>query len=373
MKNFYRDTWAEINLDGIYENMTAIRATVPKETRVFAAVKANAYGHGDIEVAKTALKAGAYGLVVALLDEALALRESGVTAPILVLGATRSADAGLAAKKNISLTVFQAEWLEQAENTIEKGERLSVHIKCDTGMGRIGIREINELLKLEEMLDQSPRFTFDGIFTHFATADQIDEQYYKYQLETFKEMLRSLRHKPPFIHAANSAAALCHNDSIFNAVRIGIALYGLSPSEEMKSFIPHALREAFSLHTKIVHVKKLKAGDSVGYGSSYTAESDEWIATIPIGYADGWIRRLSGQEVLVDGERVPIVGKICMDQTMIRLSRHMPLGTTVTLIGKQQDQFISVDEIAKKLDTINYEVTCTITGRVPRVYINKKK
>lgn len=371
-RHFYRDTWAEIDLDNLHDNTAAICEFLPEDTKVFAAVKANAYGHGAIDAAHTVLEAGAHGLVVAFLDEALTLRENGITAPILILGATRAEDAGIAATHDISVTVFQMEWLKEAIAYIDESHPLRVHIKCDTGMGRIGIKEISEMQKMEEILKESIQFIFEGIFTHFATADEEDESYYQKQLATFKQFLNALTSQPPYIHAANSAAALCHNDALFNSVRVGIALYGLSPSEEMKSHFPIERKEVLSLHSKIIHVKKMNVGESVGYGAGYIADGEEWIATIPIGYADGWIRKLSGQEVIANGERVPIVGRICMDQTMIKLPRHMPVGTKVTLIGRQENQFISIDDIAKKLDTINYEVTCTITDRVPRVCKRRK-
>ena len=368
---FYRDTWAEIDLDALYENMSGIRKGLPQKTNVFAAVKANAYGHGDIQTAKALLKAGVHGFVVALLDEALILRKSGIKAPILVLGATRPRDAGLAARFNISLTVFQIEWLHEAARTLALGERLLLHLKCDTGMGRIGIRSTDELQEIESFInhpDQSDRMMLEGIFTHFATADEADNSYYKRQLFRFEQFVAHLAVLPPYIHAANSAASLYHKDSIFNAVRIGIAMYGLSPSKDVKPVHPFKSKEMFSLHSKIIHVKKLSAGESVGYGSTYTADQDEWIATLPIGYADGWVRKLQGQHVLVAGEKAPIVGRICMDQLMIGLPHFIEVGTKATLIGRQGSQVITVDDIADKLDTINYEVVCMISNRVPRIY-----
>lgn len=367
----YRDTWAEVNLDYLYDNTVSICKHLPDNTNVFAAVKANAYGHGDIQTASTVLEAGAHGLVVAFLDEAIALRKSGIIAPILVLGSTRARDAGVAAEHHISLAVYQIEWLKEAIPMIAPNDSLRVHIKCDTGMGRIGLKESAEVREMEKILLASNQLFFEGIFTHFATADQHDSNYYQTQLNTFKSLLSSLKTRPTYVHAANSAAALFHNDAIFNTVRIGIALYGLSPSEEMKPLFPFQRKEVLSLHTKITHIKQICTGESVGYGAGYTATSDEWIATVPIGYADGWIRKLQGQEVLAEGERVPIVGRICMDQTMVKLPRHMPLGTEITLIGAQGTQFISIDEIAEKLETINYEVTCLITPRVPRVYVRE--
>ena len=178
--------------------------------------------------------------------------------------------------------------------------------------------------------------------------------------------------KPPYIHAANSAASLRFPEADFNAIRMGISMYGLSPSQEMLGLLPFPLKQAISLKTKIVAVKQLAKGDSVSYGATYTASEDEWIATLPIGYADGWIRKLQGQEVIVEGQRVPIVGRICMDQCMIKLPSPFPVGTEVTLIGENGNESISVDEIAAKLETINYEVTCMLGARVPTVISEKR-
>lgn len=369
MQEFHRDTWAEVNLDNIYDNVASMKQMLPPEVKMFAVVKANAYGHGDFEVASTALKAGADFLAVAFLDEALALRKKGITAPILVLGASKPESAGIAADALVSLTVFSVDWLKQAKKYLNDEQNLHVHVKIDSGMGRIGVRSKDDLMNLESLLKRESCFTFEGIFTHFATADQLDTTYFNKQLDTFKQMVSSLKKLPEIVHAANSASALRFTEPLFNAIRFGISMYGLSPSPEMKSILPYDLKEVFSLKTKIVHVKQLSRGDSVSYGATYTAQEDEWIATLPIGYADGWIRKLQGQEVIVAGEKASIVGKICMDQCMIKLSKPLPIGTEVTLIGESQGLSISVDEIATKLDTINYEIPCMITSRVPRVYI----
>ncbi|USK87202.1 alanine racemase [Peribacillus asahii] len=368
MQGFHRDTWAEVNLDYIYENVVSMKKILPQDVKMFAVVKANAYGHGDYEVANTALKAGANFLAVAFLDEALALRNKGITAPILVLGASRPEDAGMAAEAHISLTVFSQEWLEQAKQYVGEKQVLHVHIKCDSGMGRIGVRTPEELQALEQWLSNELRFRFVGVFTHFATADELNLSYYQQQLNTFKMLLSSLRKLPELVHAANSAASLRFTDPLFNAVRFGISMYGLSPSLDIKQLLPFTLKEAFSLKTKIVHVKRLNKGDHVSYGATYTAAEEEWVATLPIGYADGWIRKLRSQDVIVAGEKAPIVGRICMDQCMIKLSQPLPIGTEVTLIGESDGLAISVDEIAATLETINYEVTCMIAARVPRVY-----
>jgi alanine racemase len=365
---FYRDTWAEVDLDCIHANVTSIKKHLPQEVKMIAVVKANAYGHGDVHVAETALEAGAAYLAVAFMDEAISLRNKGITAPILVLGAARPEDIQVAAKFDITLTVFQKEWLTEALKYVKIEDKISFHIKVDTGMGRIGVRSETELTAVEQIISENDQFNLEGIFTHFATADELEETYMYHQLALFESMINVLKVQPKYVHSSNSAAALRYPKTYFNAVRIGIAMYGLTPSLEMEKEIPFQLREAFSLHSRLVHVKKLPKGEKVSYGATYETGEDEWIGTIPIGYADGWIRKLQGQEVLVRGSRSPIVGRICMDQCMIRLPENVPVGTTVTLIGGQEDQFISVNEIAKKLDTINYEIPCIIASRVPRLY-----
>lgn len=365
---FYRDTWAEVDLDCIHANVTSIKKHLPQEVKMIAVVKANAYGHGDVHVAETALEAGAAYLAVAFMDEAISLRNKGITAPILVLGAARPEDIQVAAKFDITLTVFQKEWLTEALKYVKIEDKISFHIKVDTGMGRIGVRSVTELTAVEQIISENDQFNLEGIFTHFATADELEETYMYHQLALFESMINALKVQPKYVHSSNSAAALRYPKTYFNAVRIGIAMYGLTPSLEMEKEIPFQLREAFSLHSRLVHVKKLPKGEKVSYGATYETGEGEWIGTIPIGYADGWIRKLQGQEVLVRGSRSPIVGRICMDQCMIRLPENVPVGTTVTLIGGQEDQFISVNEIAKKLDTINYEIPCIIANRVPRLY-----
>ncbi|GAJ39915.1 alanine racemase [Parageobacillus caldoxylosilyticus NBRC 107762] len=372
MNSFYRDTWAEIDLDAIYYNVSQLKKLLPDETCIMAVVKANAYGHGDAQVAKTALEAGASYLAVAFLDEALALREKGITAPILVLGASRPSDVHLAAKHKISLTVFQPDWVEQAADLYKGTERVRFHLKMDTGMGRLGVREEAETKRIVELIDGHPYFSLEGVYTHFATADEINTDYFSFQYRRFLQMLEWLPYKPPMIHCGNSATALRFPDKVFNMVRFGISMYGLSPSPAIKPYLPYELKEAFSLHSRLVHVKKLQPGEKVSYGATYTAETEQWIGTVPIGYADGWLRKLQNFHVLVNGKKAPIVGRICMDQLMIRLPEPMPVGTKVTLIGRQGDEYISVDDVAQYLGTINYEVPCTVSYRVPRIFFRNK-
>lgn len=365
---FYRDTWAEVDLDKIIYNVSQLKKQLPNDVQMIAVVKANAYGHGDVQVARAALEAGATYLAVAFLDEAIALRNKGITAPILVLGVSRPEDTPVAFKNNITLTVFRYEWLQQAKGMLGEGEKLSIHIKIDTGMGRIGVRSEEELRSIEELVETSGSFLFEGIYTHFATADELEEGYFRKQLSRFHKLLSYVKVKPDMVHASNSAASFRFGEATFNAVRFGIGMYGLTPSLEMEPLLPFPLQQAFSLHTRLVHVKKLEKGESVSYGATYTAEEPEWIGTLPIGYADGWIRKLHGQEVLIEGKRVPLVGRICMDQCMVRLPKELPVGTLVTLIGEQEAADISMNEIATKLETINYEVPCMISNRVPRIY-----
>src|SRR5690606_32543393 len=245
---------------------------------------------------------------------------------------------------------------------------VAIHIKVDTGMGRIGVQTEEELFELLTELNLSDSFIFEGIFTHFAKADSKDTEYYQTQLERFLRTLEVVKEKPRWIHASNSAASLLHETGQFNLARIGIAMYGLTPSPEIADILPVKLQGALSLHSTLIHVKKVPKGANISYGCTYEAEEEEWIGTIPIGYADGWIRALQGQEVLVNGLRAPIVGRICMDQCMVKLPGKMPIGTKVTLIGKSGHEEITVDEIAKKLGTINYEVACMISSRIPRIY-----
>lgn len=370
---YYRDTWAEINLDCITYNVQSMKKLVKKDVCVIAVVKANAYGHGDIETAEAALEAGATHLAVATLDEAFALRRKGITAPLLVLGATRPRNAQAAADAEIALAVFQSSWLKEAQSLLNEASRLKVHLKFDSGMGRIGIRSKEELADVQSLLEGEKRITLEGVFTHFATADELNNEYFESQFARFQEMISWMKHKPDFIHCSNSAAGLRFSAAHLHAVRLGIAMYGLVPSPEMESELPFPLKEAFSLHTKLVHVKKLNKGEKISYGATYEASADEWIGTLPIGYADGWIRKLQGQHVLIDGKRVPIVGRICMDQCMIKLPYELPVGTKVTLIGRQGEEVIPVNDIAAKLETINYEVVCQFGARVPRVYMRDGK
>ena len=368
----YRDTWAEINLDHIKHNVEQFKQHLPPTTGIMAVVKANAYGHGDSQVAEVALRAGATSLAVAFLDEAIRLRQAGIQAPILVLGSTRAKDAKVAVQYNISLNVHDSDWIGKAIEYLQEeniAKPLNIHVKIDTGMGRLGIRSKEEMREVEYILKNQSCIQLEGVFTHFSSADEPDLSKTRNQLLKFREILDTMEYLPPCIHTSNSAAAMRYPDAFFNTIRLGISMYGLSPSPEIANELPVSLKPALALYTKVKQIKRIDAGDTVGYGATYEAEEPEWIATLPIGYADGWIRKLSGQSVLITGKRAPIVGRICMDQCMVKLDQYVPEDSLVTLIGSDGDECITVDEIADKLETINYEVVCHLSGRIPRVYI----
>ncbi|MEH6649421.1 MAG: alanine racemase [Motiliproteus sp.] len=365
---FYRDTWAEIDLDRIFHNVSQIKAHSGLEY-LFAVVKANAYGHGDVEVARTALEAGATHLAVALLDEAIHLRRAFEQTPILVMGPIRVEDIGVAAKLNIAITAHDLDWVEaaagyQGEKEAEgESAPVDIHIKLDTGMNRIGMRQQHQFAEACRLLRSNSAFNLCGLFTHFATADG-DETIYQQQLENFDRLTRDTDlGQFELIHQSNSAAMLRHaRQSCCNAGRLGIAMYGLPPSDDLQ--LPFELQQAFSLHTRITQVKAITTGDKVGYGATYQADCDQHVATLPVGYADGWLRYHQDREIEISGKRFPLIGRICMDQSMIRVDANITAGTQVTLLG----DLITVTDAANDLNTINYEITCSISERVPRLY-----
>ncbi len=371
--HFYRDTWVEIDLDCIFENVKNMKSFLPDQVDIMAVVKANAYGHGDVEVAKTALEAGATHLAVAFIDEGISLRQGGIDAPILVLGASRPTDVMIAAEHDISLTIYSQEGLDEVIENYHSNTPLTLHLKLDTGMGRLGVKEKDELQAILKTIEQHPKVQLEGVFTHFATADEIDISYFDQQYQNFLQMLEWIPNKPKLIHCGNSATGYRFPEKVFNVVRLGIGMYGMTPSLEIKDQLPYELGQAISFHSKLVHVKQIAKGEKVSYGATFTADEDMWVGTVPVGYADGWLRNLQNTHVLVDGERCQIIGRICMDQFMVRLPKKLPVGSKVTLIGKQKDKFISVDDVAKVLGTINYEVTCTISYRVPRIFLRNKR
>jgi len=367
----HRHTQVNIDLQAIKHNINEEMTRKDPLTELWAVVKANGYGHGIIQVAQAAKQAGATGFCVAILDEALALRAAGLTEPILVLGITEPEYAPLIAEKDISVAVGSQAWLDQAQSILQANQvktPLHVHLALDTGMGRIGFQTPAELAVAVKSLTQTKSpFDFEGIFTHFATADQADDTYFTHQLANWKALIAVVPELPRYVHVSNSATSLWHQACNGNMIRFGVALYGLNPSGTELS-APYHLQPALSLTAELSFVKKLARGKSISYGATYTADQDEWIGTVPIGYADGYERRLQGFHVLVAGQFCEIVGRVCMDQLMVRLPHEVPVGSKVTLVGRDGDQTISLQSVADYCGTIHYEIACGLATRLPRVY-----
>jgi alanine racemase len=366
-----RPTWVEVDLEAVAYNVRQIKETIGPETEIMAVLKADAYGHGALTVARTALNNGASFCGVASVNEAMKLRGGGVDAPVLVLGYTPAWLAKEALLHDVALTLYDvdlARAFSRAATDLRRTAR--VHIKVDTGMGRLGLLPSQIVPFVEEIRDL-PGLALEGIFTHFSVADDADLGYTYQQLDGFREVLKRLADVGvtfSLVHCANSAAILRLPEARFNMVRLGLAMYGLQPSPHVP--LPPGFRPALTWKTTIAQVKTLPAGSYVSYGNTYCTEKEETIAVIPVGYADGFRRAPTRwQAVLVRGQRAPIVGRVCMDQTMISVD-HIPnvrVGDEVVLIGHQGGDVITTEEVADWLGTINYEVISEILARVPRV------
>lgn len=373
-ERYFRDTVVEVDLDAIKHNIGQFRRHLSSGIKIMAIVKADAYGHGAVSVAKTALSSGADWLGVAFLDEALELRAAGIKAPILVMGYTPPRGISVGIEEEISLTISSLETAEMiARHVQEKGKKAQVHLKVDTGMSRLGLA-LEEVIPTVEKLKAIQGLQLQGLFTHFATADEKDKTQTRKQYRRFSKIIAQLRNRGitiPVIHTSNSAATIDLPEYAHSMVRIGIGMYGYYPSADVNQQAVR-LQPALSLKTRIVHLKRPPAGEGVSYGRTYLSDGTRWIATLPIGYADGYSRLLSSRgEVLVKGRRVPIVGRICMDQLMVDVTEVMPvaLNEEVVVYGRQGTEAIFASEIATLLSTIPYEVTCMINRRVPRIYL----
>ncbi|TJY42696.1 alanine racemase [Cohnella pontilimi] len=379
MDCYYRPTVAEISLDALSRNIRKFRSGLPAGTKLLASVKANAYGHGAVETAREAEAAGADYFGVAFLDEALQLRKAGIRAPILVLGYTPPEGLPAAREHDITVTLYREEMLNAVEDLPAQGKKLKAHIKIDSGMGRLGLLPGSAAKSFLERACRLPQLEVEGMFTHYARADETNKSYTMMQVERFGGVVDYVRrHQLPLsiIHAGNSAAGIDLPEHVGGMLRLGISMYGLYPSDEVNRDSIE-LEPILSLKTKLVHVKTLAADEGISYGTRYFTHREETIGTLPVGYADGFSRMLSGKaEVLVRGHRVPVVGTICMDQCMVRLddarqagADPLSIGEEVVLIGRQGDAAIRIEEVAAKLGTINYELTCMLSARVPRVYV----
>lgn len=374
-----RGAWAEIDLDALAHNMEEIRRLVREDALVTAVIKADGYGHGAKKIAQTLLDNGADRFAVAVLDEGIELRQAGFEVPVLILGFTDPERAEEVVKYNLDQTVYSWELAEAlSKEAARQNKKAKIHIKVDTGMGRIGLQPNNESVNLIKKISELPNIILEGIFTHFAVADTADKRYTEEQYEKFNWIISELQKQNVEFnvrHCGNSATIIDLPDMHMDMVRAGIILYGLAPSNEvlLKKI---DLRQVMSLKVRITHVKEIEAGQSVSYGRKFIASKKSKIASLPIGYADGYTRMLSGKaEALVKGKRVPVVGRICMDQCMIDITgiEDVKVGDEVVLFGRQGKDMIHIDELAEKLGTINYEIVCMISKRVPRVYIKGGK
>lgn len=376
---FYRPTRAEISLDALKHNLDAVRSALPEGCRVMASVKANAYGHGAIGVSRAAERFGVDFLGVAFLDEALQLRQAGIKTPILVLGFVPAEGLELARRHNIAISLFREDVLEAAASLPEDGgAKLKVHIKIDSGMGRLGVIGLDRALAFIGKAMETPQLEVEGLFTHYAKADEADKSYTRLQYERFAEVAAAVKERGwgiPIVHAANSAGGIDTPEWAGDMVRLGIGLYGIYPSDEVNRQ-QVKLEPVLSLKTSVVFVKRAPEGWGISYGTRYFAGEGESIGTLPIGYADGFSRMLTGKAfALIRGVKLPVVGTICMDQCMVSLgsaeSEQRPVlpGEEAVLIGKQGGEVITAEEVAGQLGTIPYELICMLAARLPRVYV----
>ncbi|HNW36258.1 MAG TPA: alanine racemase [Candidatus Ozemobacteraceae bacterium] len=367
-------THARIHLQNIRYNLDGIRRAVGPDRKIMIAVKANAYGHGAVEVSKMAEKIGIDWLAVATVPEGIQLRRAGIRLPILKLSPCFPEEMDAAIESGIAMTVCERsnlKALNEAAGRLRK--RVNVHLKVDTGMGRIGCQpdEAPDMAGL--IVNELTNLVLEGVFTHLPVSDDATTSFTERQIACFKKVVDSVEKRihgrVPLVHCSNSAAVLGHQDGWFNLVRPGIMVYGFYPSKDTPQTIP--LRPGMSVLTRVSFLKKVTAGTSVGYGRTWIAPEDTWVATFPAGYADGMNRLWSNQgRVLIGGKSYPVIGRVCMDQSMANLGprTHVQVGDQVVLIGAQGDEEITAQEWADKLGTITYEVTCRIDSRVERVF-----
>lgn len=370
-----RPVWAEINLDNLAHNIKEVRKYVDKNALVMAVIKANGYGHGAVEISRTFLDNGADRLAIAILSEGIELRRGNITESILILGYTPPTLYKKVIEYNLIQTIYNYEDAEILSNiAVELNKRVTIHIKIDSGMCRLGFlpneKSIEDIVKISKL----PNIYIEGIFTHFAKADEIDKSYTKKQFEVFTHFIDELDKNGltiPIKHASNSAGIIDFPYYNLNMVRAGIMLYGYYPSDEVKKDNIE-LKPAMTLKAKVSHIKIIPEGTGVSYGQIFVADRETKIATLPIGYADGFTRIFNGKaEVYINGKMAKVLGKICMDQCMIDVTDidDVEVGNEAVLFGYGEEGYPHVDEVARKIGTINYEIVCMVSRRVPRVYI----
>ncbi|MDD5259514.1 MAG: alanine racemase [bacterium] len=366
-----RPTWAEINVPALAQNLKNISRKIGRQTKILAIVKADAYGHGALAVAKVCEKYRCY-LGVALIEEAITLRKAGIKAPLLILGSIFPFNNfKYVLEYNLIPTIASLAGARSLSRIAAKHkQKIKFHLKVDTGMGRIGIRPLSAVATIRK-IKALPFIEMEGIYTHLASAED-DEVYSRQQIEIFTRIIKELEQAKitvKYKHVSGSAAILKYRNYPLNMVRPGLMMYGLAPFKGAEKQI--ALYPVLSLKTKIVYLKRLSQGNSISYGRTFITKRNSFIGTLPIGYADGYVRSLSNRAmVLVQGKRVPVIGRVCMDMCMIDLTgmKGIDIGEEVVLVGKQGPETISVNEVAEWAKTISYEIICGISARVPRIY-----
>lgn len=365
---FYRPTWAEVNLNNLSYNFNQVKKMLAAETKIMVTVKADAYGHGLIPVAKRLESSKVDFLGVASIDEGIKLRKASLNLPILILGLALKKDIAPLFKYKLTPTVCDEKFTLALSNKAKRhGKSINVHIKVDTGMGRIGVLH-RDAEKLVKKIHKMKFINIEGIFTHFAFAD-LNRDFTLYQIDLFNRLIQKLnkaRIYIPLVHAANSIGIIDYKNSHFNMVRPGLVIYGLYPKENLKI----KLKPVLSLKTKVIFIKRVPGGYGISYGHDYITKKTTTIVTLPIGYGDGYPRNLSNQApVLIRGKRFKICGKICMDQIMVDVGDcPLRIGDEVVLVGSQGKNKITAEELAKLSGTIPYEIACGLGSRIPRVY-----
>lgn len=382
MQHLLKRTWAEINLDALEFNYKSLKAAMPEGCGFVGVVKADSYGHGSVMVSKVLEQLGARYLAVSNIEEAIQLRNADIKLPILILGFTPPEFADELADYGITQAVNDVDYAKELNSRLEdKGKKLTVHIKADTGMSRMGFTTYGEFdHSVEGVVEVSklPNLDIEGIFTHFAVSDDTDQiEYTELQYGRFIGLIDRCAEKGITFrlrHCANSGCTINYPEKALDMFRPGLATYGLYPADKFERHVE--LRPLMSLRSSIAQIKEFEADVTLSYGRTYTTSSKRRIAVIPIGYADGYLRRFSNsREFLVCGKRAPQVGRVCMDMCMLDVTDvpEAKVGDVVTIFGRDGDEFIPMDDLANQAQTITYEIACDISKRVPRIYLKGGK
>lgn len=377
MEQSHYRTYTLVDLSAIRHNFNTVKSRLKPGCKVLSVVKADGYGHGAVEVAKTLWDSDYFG--VACIDEAIELRENGIETPILILGYTSPKEARLLARWNLTQCAFETEYLHQLQQALESDQRLKIHLKIDTGMSRLGFYAHDEdsidktSKEIAAVMEQTPSLEYEGIFTHFTSSDEPSLPHTDKQFVCFMEVLKRLEAKSitfPIRHCANSGATLFFPEMHLDMVRPGILLYGYAPAPDGEKF---GFKPALELKSYVAQIHQLEPGDTISYNRTFQVQQPMDVATVCIGYGDGLHRALSGAPVLINGKKTKILGRICMDQCIIDVT-EIPAnaGDTVTFIGTSGTETVTAAELANYADTIHYEILCSIGKRIPRIYQEKR-